>query len=115
MYYHSDSRDVTYRIYRLLDEQRQQLLQFLLSEKPSSCPLPIHGDINNRVRVDPEEPISETGIYRDLWERRPLGEDDGDMRTRDVIDVDVDYTSRKEWDEAHSRAMRARRRRYGQD
>ena len=113
MYFHSDSRDVTYRIYRLLDEQKQQLVQFLLSEKPSSCPLPIHGDRNNRIRVDPEEPISETGIYRDLWERRPLEAGFVDRRTRDVIDIDFDYTSRQEWDEAHGRGIRARSRWHG--
>ena len=88
---------------------------FLLSEELSSCPLPIHGDRNNRIRVDPEEPISETGIYRDLWERRPLGKDDGDMRLRDVIDIEFDYTSQREWDEAQDRGIRAKDRRMMAD
>ncbi|OAA55876.1 hypothetical protein SPI_08083 [Niveomyces insectorum RCEF 264] len=89
VFFHTNAYKVFYRIYRLRDDQKQQLLQFLLSDAPppGSCPLPIHGDKDNRVRVDPEEPISETGIYRDKWERKPLTEDDTDMRTKDVVDT----------------------------
>ncbi len=73
VYFHSDRKDGTYRIYQLLLEQRNALLDFLLAQDPTSTPespLPILGDEKNRVRVDPEEPIRETGIYRDLWERK---------------------------------------------
>ncbi|OAA65920.1 hypothetical protein SPI_02707 [Niveomyces insectorum RCEF 264] len=108
VYFHSDGREVTYRIYRLLDEQKQQLLQFLLADEPSSCPLPIHGDKANRTRVDPEEPPAETGIYRDLWERKPLTGELLDARTKDVLD-EFNYTSYEEWSEAHGRGYEARR------
>jgi hypothetical protein len=68
--------------------------------------------MDNHKRIDPEEPIKDTGIYRDKWERRPLDEDEGDMRLRDVVD-DFNYVSRQEFSEAHYRAtvMRKRRRR----
>ncbi|KAI5855531.1 hypothetical protein GGS23DRAFT_443312 [Durotheca rogersii] len=111
IYLHSDNRDGTYRIYRLLDNQKQQLLQFLLSEvPPSSCPLPIHGNMDNRNRVDPEEPMKDTGIYRDKWERKLRPDDEGDARLRDVID-DFNYVSYDEWADAQYRAMIMRERR----
>ncbi|KAG7290258.1 hypothetical protein NEMBOFW57_000257 [Staphylotrichum longicolle] len=87
IYFHSDRQDVTYRIYQLLPEQRNALLDFLLADElPSTCPLPILGDRNNRIRVDPEEPIRTTGIYRDLWERNGIPPGVGDVRLRDVWD-----------------------------
>jgi hypothetical protein len=103
---------VTYRIYRLLGNQKQQLLQFLISDAtpPPVCPLPILGDLNNHQRIDPEEPIETTGIYRDKWERRPPSEDYGDQRLKDVIDL-FNYVSREEWARAKMRAMD---RRYGE-
>lgn len=114
IYFHSDNRDVTCRIYRLLDGQKQQLLEFLLSYRtpPSDCPLPIHGDRNNRTRIDAEEPIAETGIYRDKWERAPLGPDDYDIRLKDVMDL-FNYLSEEEFFDAAHRAfdLRERRRR----
>jgi hypothetical protein len=77
IYFHSDGRDVTYRIYQLTDSQRQHLLKFLVSETtpPAECPIPIYGTEDNRQRVDPEEAVTDTGIYRDLWERKPLASD----------------------------------------
>ncbi|KAI1463107.1 uncharacterized protein F4812DRAFT_448055 [Daldinia caldariorum] len=112
IYFHSDSSDVTYRIYRLLDSQKQQLMQFLLSEvtPPPTCPLPIHGSLENRQRVDPEEPILEKGIYRDKWERRPPSEDDGDDRLRDVTD-DFNYVSFNDYLQARYRGVEMRQRR----
>jgi hypothetical protein len=87
-------------------------MQFLLSDTPpSSCPLPIHGDMNNRKRIDPEEPIKETGIYRDKWERRALSANDHDERLRDVLD-DFNYVSREEFFDARSRAFELQTRRY---
>lgn len=44
------------------------------------------GDNENRVRIDPEEPMESTGIYRDIWERRYRGLDEGDARLRTVMD-----------------------------
>ncbi|KAI0485626.1 hypothetical protein F4859DRAFT_511820 [Xylaria cf. heliscus] len=92
IYFHSDGCNVTYRIYQLTDNQRQALLKFLLSEitPPAECPLPIHGTDDNRRRIDPEEATMDTGVYRDPWERKPLGPDDWDPRDRDVINQ-IDY------------------------
>ena len=88
MYLHPERKDLTYRIFRLLDTQKAELLQFLQSSngQPQISPLPILGDERNAERVDPEEPIEETGIYRDLWERKPLGDRELDRRMKDVID-----------------------------
>ena len=69
----------------------------------TDVPLPILGDENNLARVDPEEPIDRTGIYRDIWERRPLPDDAFDLRTKDVINS-IDYPRRIDWDEASARA-----------
>ncbi|KAH7131324.1 hypothetical protein EDB81DRAFT_906450 [Dactylonectria macrodidyma] len=106
IYFHADRREVTYRVFKLLDDQKQKLLQFLLSPvtPPPSCPLPILGDKNNRTRVDPEEPIQSTGIYRNLWERKPLGEGDYDDRLRDVVDT-FNYLSQDDWAAAKRRAL----------
>ncbi|KAF4467096.1 hypothetical protein FALBO_6032 [Fusarium albosuccineum] len=108
VYLHADRRDVTYRIFKLLDEQKHDLVRFLLSDAtPETCPLPILGDLSNRERVDPEEPVELTGIYRDKWERKPLSKDDDDARLRDVIDL-FNYLSQDEWAAAKDRAMRKR-------
>ncbi|KAK7701524.1 hypothetical protein SLS64_010269 [Diaporthe eres] len=72
VYLHPDRNEVTYRICLLTDAQKKALLDFLL-DKPgtgSTCPLPIIPDETNRQRVDPEEPIRCTGVYRDQWERK---------------------------------------------
>ena len=97
IYFHTSASEATYRIYRLHDDQKQTILEYLLSDAaqtaktPASasypCPLPVHPDGANLVRVDPEEPLWETGIYRDKWERRPMTKDDLDVRKRDVIDT----------------------------
>ncbi|KAK7421122.1 hypothetical protein QQZ08_010126 [Neonectria magnoliae] len=102
VYLHADRRNVTYRIFKLLDEQKHVLVQ-----SPPNCPLPILGDLDNRERVDPEEPIESTGIYRDRWERKPLSEDEWDSRLRDVVDT-FNYVSQDEWAAAKTRAMKRR-------
>ncbi len=40
--------------------------------------------------------MKDTGIYRDMWERRPLTEDDVDARLKDVVDT-FNYMSEEEW------------------
>ena len=109
VYLHADRRDVTYRIFKLLDEQKHELIQFLLSDitPPPNCPLPILGDLKNRKRVDPEEPIEATDIYCDKWERKPPTEDDWDRRRRDVIDT-FNYISQADWAAAKTWAMMKR-------
>ncbi|KAI8631200.1 hypothetical protein F5Y19DRAFT_425389 [Xylariaceae sp. FL1651] len=37
-------------------------------------------------RIDPEELITDTGVYGDLWERKPLSPNASDWRTRDIRD-----------------------------
>lgn len=98
-----------YRIFKLLDTQKKQLVDFLLSEDspPASCPLPILGDADNRHRVDPEEPIEETGIYRDKWERRPTPIE-SDTRFRDVFN----YLSDEDYYKAQDRAWLRKEKRY---
>ncbi|TAQ89229.1 hypothetical protein B7494_g2432 [Chlorociboria aeruginascens] len=76
---------------------------------PRSSPLPILGDQNNRRRVDPEEPVETTGIYRDLWERKPLGKDQLDQRLKDVIDR-IDFPTVEDLEQAQQRAAIRRER-----
>lgn len=68
------------------------------------CPLPIFPDQKNLTRIDPEEPISETGIYRDIWERKPLGDDDADPRSHCCSFNTVDYTSREDYSRSRQRS-----------
>ena len=109
VYFHTDRHDVTYRIYALLDRQKQQLVDFLLGAQGNSpdmiSPLPILGDKENRTRVDPEEHIRETGIYRDIWERKelPLSTSPSDFRLKDVFDG-FDWVTYEEWQVSRRRA-----------
>ncbi|KAK3682229.1 hypothetical protein B0T22DRAFT_413389 [Podospora appendiculata] len=100
---HGDREAVTYRIYRLLDDQKQNLLAFLTSETPDLAFLPILGDENNTTREDPEEPVENTGIYRNPWERKPRSEDDGDARLRTCWDK-FDYPTWADNQRAWARA-----------
>lgn len=103
VWFHSERRDVTYRISQLLDGQKQQLLDFLTSESPDLNLLPILGDRKNTRREDPEEPAENAGIYRDLYERKPLGMDEADFRIKDVWDR-FEYPTWVDWDRAQGRA-----------
>lgn len=99
LYFHSNRRDVTYRIWQLLDTQKKALVDFLLSDgQGAPNPLPTLPDTKNLVRVDPEDPIEETGIYRDAWERKPLAEDDivSDPRTHCCMGDTVEYPNRED-------------------
>jgi len=102
IYFHSDRMDVTYRIYQLLDEQKNALLEFLLAETPSGNPLPILGDRENWRRVDPEEPIASTGVYRDIWKRKDIGIDGPDSRCRDVWNK-MEYPTWDDFNDARGR------------
>lgn len=104
VYFHSDREDVTYRIWQLLDTQKKQLLDFILAEPDSvPSPFPILADENNLKRIDPEEPMSETGIYRDLWERKPLGDGDVDSRSHCCAYNDLDYPSMADYKRSKQR------------
>ncbi|RFU23708.1 hypothetical protein B7463_g12630, partial [Scytalidium lignicola] len=97
-----EREDVTYRICKLLDSQKRQLLDFFSSESPQHNPLPILSNGNNLQRVDPEEPISRTGIYRDKWERNPRPLYFGDGRSRTVYDP-LNFPTRQDQNEAQVR------------
>ncbi|OBT73985.1 hypothetical protein VF21_05993 [Pseudogymnoascus sp. 05NY08] len=116
IYFHPDRQNVTYRIFQLLDSQKKQLLNYLLSEDKlsESCPLPILGGDDNCGRVDIEENITDTGIYRDIWERKPPPLDQYDPRMRDVWTY-FDHTSRDDWDASHGRAYDKKEQMYRHD
>lgn len=107
VYLHPDRDDVTYRICQLTEAQKGALLRFLRSNNPKNgddtCPLPILPDENNTIRVDPEEPFSATGVYRDLWEREmPPPESKGDGRASCVWNR-LDFLTKADQDEALGR------------
>jgi hypothetical protein len=105
VFFHPNRFGYTYRIFQLLDIQKRELLEFLLSETPptpESCPIPILPNNENRNRIDPEEPIKLTGIYRDDWERNPRPERMGDARSICRHDT-LNYPSLKDWLEAQDR------------
>lgn len=100
---HPDNKDISYRIFQLLEEQRLQLLDFLTSETPDLGLLPIRSDMSNTVREDPEEPIEWTGIYRYWWDRKPLGPDAKDGRSG-CVRSQFDYPTKADVDRARRRA-----------
>lgn len=115
IFFHSYAENVTYRIWRLLDIQKQQLLEFLLPENninghtnSAPNPFPILPDGNNLTRIDPEEPIHKTGIYRDPWERKPLSDKDGDPRLHCCAFNTMDYPSRIDFKRSRERAFTRR-------
>lgn len=117
VFIHPDRDSVTYRICELTEEQKVSLVDFLLtpvSERGGSpCPLPTTPDSKNTHRIDPEEPIFWTGIYRDIWEREFHPEKLSDGRARDVWSKadELDWLSFEEWQEARGRYV-TRRERY---
>ncbi|KND89038.1 hypothetical protein TOPH_06332 [Tolypocladium ophioglossoides CBS 100239] len=107
IYSHSDRQEVTYRIWQLLDSQKQRLLDFLQSEHEDvqlASPLPILCSDDNRRRIDLEEPIELKKIYRDIWERRPLSPNDPDRRLRDVY-TSLDWPTFDDWNESRQLAF----------
>lgn len=109
VYIHADRSRVIYRICRLLDDQKRELTEFLLSDTvttmPQHCPLPLLPSKANRQRIGLEQPIETTGIYRDLWERRLRPLSNGDRRLEDVVD-ECNYLSCEDYREAKRRAER---------
>jgi hypothetical protein len=103
VYLHPDRDNLTYRICRLLPEQKQALIEFISNPQPCPNPLPILPGKENRDRVDPEEPIEETFVYRDIWERKfhPILE--GDRRLRHVWDT-LNFPTRGDRCDAADRA-----------
>ena len=111
IYIHPDRRKVIYRICRLLDSQKEELTEFLLSDTtPAHCPLPILPSEANRERVDPEQAIETTGIYRDPWERQLRPAHEVDWRLKDVADH-FNYLSHQDWRETKLRAAKERNKR----
>jgi hypothetical protein len=88
VYFHSDHQDVTRRPYALTDEQKQKLSSvFSDTSGLDRNVLPILGDSNNRVRVDPEDAV-QFHIYRDIWEREVVDEW---PRRRHCVMTPLDY------------------------
>lgn len=124
VFVHPDRTQVTYRIAKLTDEQKAALVDFLTTKRSQAmdleagngkehrcgslegkCPLPILPDETNMHRVDPEEPISVTGVYRDAWEREmPPPEWMGDGRASDVRNP-IDFPTQASQGEALGRLM----------
>lgn len=104
VYLHPDRQEITYRICLLTDAQKKALLEFLLGPPEiNPCPLPIIPDETNTQRVDPEEPIGYTGVYRDQWERKmppPLWMGDG--RSSCVYNP-LDFPTKRDQDDANQR------------
>lgn len=77
VYFNACRDDVTYRYFQLRDEQQQAVVDFFLADNASQTPypLPIIGDRNNRVSVDSHIAILHRHIYRDIWERKPPGQE----------------------------------------
>lgn len=97
---------MTYRIWQLLPEQKKNLYEFLLSETgDSKSPLPILPSEKNLFRVDPEDPITETLTYRDIWERKPLGDDDRDARRHHCRGDRVEYPCRADEERSKGRGF----------
>ncbi|KAK4170839.1 hypothetical protein QBC36DRAFT_341183 [Triangularia setosa] len=80
VYFHPNRAKVTNRITQLRDEQQQALIDFLVLEDTSKAasfsPLPILVDEKNTKRFDWQDSIISHHIYRDIWERRPLNDDE---------------------------------------
>ncbi|KAI5460560.1 hypothetical protein BGZ63DRAFT_414748 [Mariannaea sp. PMI_226] len=93
IYFHSCRRRQTDRVYQLRDDQQEALFSFLLAETdsppPAPNPLPILSDAQNRTRVDAEYAITHHGIYRDIWERKPITKEERRaMERRPMSDLD---------------------------
>lgn len=79
VYFQSCRKWATWRVWQLLPEQRDGLLEFLLREPGSSTdstdspdgPLPLMPSRANIVRIDPRDAIPVHKVYRDIWEREP--------------------------------------------
>jgi hypothetical protein len=95
IFFHPDREGITYRICQLLPEQRKALLDFLIAEPSPPSPFPILPSKDNRIRVCPEDPITMTGIYRDIWERKEIHPPREWVR-RCVVDT-FNYPSRNDW------------------
>jgi hypothetical protein len=73
VYFHSDRSQVTFRIWQLLDEQQQALVNFLFSSPTpvgAPGPFPLTASAKNLARFDPEVATG-CRVYRDIWEREP--------------------------------------------
>lgn len=106
VYLHPDRGDVTYRICLMTDVQKKAMMDFIQAKEAGSeaaCPLPVLPDGTNTQRVDPEEPIRVTGVYRDIWERlTPSPEWMGDGRAHCVRNP-LDFPSKNNHHEASYR------------
>jgi hypothetical protein len=71
VYLHSHRWRVTFKVWQVLDEQQQSLVDFLVSPPAAAagtCPLPLSASAKNLKRFDPEV-ATKHKVYRDIWER----------------------------------------------
>lgn len=81
VYFHSDRDQVTFRVWQMLNEQQDSLLDFLLASPAGTsssgspleleaCPLPLSATDKNLKRFGPDD-ATRRKVYRDVWERAP--------------------------------------------
>lgn len=80
VFFKSDGKNLTDRVYDLTAEQKQKLWSLFTAAQPDDSTLPVHGDKTNRVRVERDDMVFSCHIYRDRWERRVY--DDWELRKR---------------------------------
>jgi hypothetical protein len=89
VFFHSDRKNVTDRIYALTEEQKQKLSAFFAdTSNQQSNVLPVVGDSRNRVRVNHEDAVFMFHVYRDRWEREVLDYRQYPSRCREIA---LDY------------------------
>lgn len=82
------------------------MFEFLLAKtEPAKSPFPMLPSEKNLFRIDPEDPITETRIFQDVWERKPLGDNDVDKRSHHCRGNKVEYPFRADEDRSKNRAF----------
>ncbi|KAK3290881.1 uncharacterized protein B0H64DRAFT_49151 [Chaetomium fimeti] len=104
IYFHSGRQQTTFRVWRLLDDQFTDLVDFLLADNPPKPPFPILASQANRHRHDPWDAIALHHVFRDPWERRfpsTKPEETRDVRTvGDYPELDDMFDALQSADEA---------------
>lgn len=106
IYFHSGRQQTTFRVWRLLDTQFADLVDFLLSDNPAMPgSFPILASQANRHRHDPWDAIALHHVFRDPWERKyPLTKPvpTRDVRTAgDYPELDDMFNALQSANEAH--------------
>ncbi|OAA47844.1 hypothetical protein NOR_02334 [Metarhizium rileyi] len=87
VYLHSNRREWTVRVWRLLESQLDKVLVFLKDSNASTeSPFPLYADENNRHRYDSFDAMAWYDVYRDPWERVLPAEKNWDSIRRNTFD-----------------------------